>query len=723
MTDEVKRSRLQLIPKPLSIIPKLRRILRGDVTASTVAREAWRRSRVALAQRHERATLSQLDKRPARLRRDISTLSNPELLNHFRTRSSPLFLPGFTSAAGQTADLQRSLFPLETTQLIECATRITQQHRWPLLGYGELDFGDPIEWRRDIVSGETWPLDYHIDINLARDGSDVRVLWELNRLAHFITLGRAYAITHDEQFAETFFVHLDCWRAQNPVGRGPNWACAMEVALRAMNLLAAFELFRSSSCLNDERLMQLLSMFDAHGAHIIRNSEFSYIATSNHYLSDVIGLLWLGTMLPELTSAQRWRSFATREMLREMDVQILGDGADYEASTGYHRFVLELLLYSFILCRANNSEIPELYWRKLNAMLRYVRAYLRPDGHAPLIGDSDSGQVMPVVKRDADDHAYILALGASFLNESRFKRDAPELMTEELLWILGPEGVREYKDLPANRGEETSAAFANAGTYVMREGDLFLVFNASGNGANGRGSHGHNDSLSIEVSACGTSFIVDPGTYVYRTDLDQRNLFRSTAYHSTVEVDGLEQNTTVRDIPFVIGDEAHPRVLKWETGEHRDLIVAEHAGYARLSSPVKHQRAVTFDKIERHWIVEDSIFGEGVHDLRFHFHFASELDISLHEETIVQAQDKSSGARLFLTTFDLSEPPKLDKSFTSRDYGAKSTSITAGWTCNSSLPLIVRWFIVPLNGNDNIDVFHDHIARLHDQFLTSVTEI
>ena len=49
------------------------------------------------------------------------------------------------------------------------------------------------------------------------------------------------------------------------------------------------------------------------------------------------------------------------------------------------------------------------------------------------------------------------------------------------------------------------------------------------------GSHGHNDSLSIDVWANGKSLIVDPGTYVYTGDLKQRHLFRSTAFHSTEE--------------------------------------------------------------------------------------------------------------------------------------------------------------------------------------------
>ena len=93
-----------------------------------------------------------------------------------------------------------------------------------------------------------------------------------------------------------------------------------------------------------------------------------------------------------------------------MDKQILPDGADSESSTGYHRLKLELLLYSFVLCRENGIEIEQKYWQKLRAMADYTRAYLRPDGRAPLIGDSDSGQILPIVKRAGDDHAYVLAL-------------------------------------------------------------------------------------------------------------------------------------------------------------------------------------------------------------------------------------------------------------------------------------------------------------------------
>ncbi len=681
---------------PTSLLSKVKRALRGEVDARTIALEAWRRSRVSLERRRERAMLEQLDKHPARLRGEFARLSSSELLDHFRHRRAPEFFAGFDSPPEITRDLQKSLFPSETAELIESAARISQKHRWPLLGYGEKDFGPEIQWRCDLLSEEEWLPDYHADINLARDGSDVRVVWELNRLAHLITLGRAYTVTQDETLAEEFFAQIDSWRVDNPAGRGPNWACAMEVALRAMNLLAAFQLFRRSPKLDENRLPQLLAIFEQHGAHIRRNLEFSYIATSNHYLSDIAGLLWLGIMLPELEAAKSWREFGLREMLREMEAQVLADGADSEASTGYHRLVLELFLYSFLLCRANGLEIPEKYWRKLYQMFAYVGAYMRPDGHAPLIGDTDSGQVMPLVKRAADDHAYVLALGAAIFKEPGFKLSQAEAMPEELLWVLGHEGVEAYEGLNAPDEAGVSTAFADAGTYIMRAGDLYLLFNASGCGVGGRGSHGHNDSLSIEVSACGTSFITDPGTYVYRTDLHERQLFRSTAYHSTVQVDDAEMNTIREDLPFVVGDEAHPRVLSWETTPERDLVVAEHQGYARLAGPVTHRRAVEFDKRKSFWLMEDALFGDGAHTFRFRFHLAHGLETSVRADGIVAACDKISGAQLFIVPLGEMDAPELEARWTSRDYGSKLPSVSACWTFKAQAPFNVRWALIPV---------------------------
>ena len=601
----------------MAVLKKIKRAVRGDVKLTTLAREALRRSRAAREQRKERATLDHDE--PLALQAKFARMSADELLAYFRGPRDAKFFDW------------------------RIAPEITSAERYS---------GKEIEWRRDPLSNYIWPLDYHRDIKLLRaDGSDVRVLWELNRLGHFLPLARAYAATKDERYAAEFFSQLRSWSEQNSYGRGPNWSCAMEVALRAMNLLAAFETFRQSSQLNSDLLSFFLQLLQHHGNYIWRNLEFSYIATSNHYLSDVVGLLWLGLMLPELRDAGEWRGFGLDQMLREMDKQVLDDGADFEASTGYHRFVTELLLYSFMLCRANDVAIETRYWTRLHQMLVYIRAYLRPDGFAPLIGDTDGGQVLPVVRRRADDHAYLLEIGAAVF-------DDPALQSQCA----------------------TSQSFPQAGTYIMRDGDLYLCFNASDAGLHGRGSHGHNDALSIEVSAGGRAFIVDPGTYVYSADLQKRHEFRSTAYHSTVQIDGREQNTTDLHTPFVIGNEAKPRVLEWKTSDDSDKVVAEHYGY-----PVVHRRTVVFNKRERAWVIDDEFIGDGEHVYEVRFHFAPGLDVEVRERAV-----EASGLTVSALSTDVQ--PVLESQPVSREYGEMQDAVSACWRI-SGRPGKLSWEI------------------------------
>ncbi|MGH9968602.1 MAG: alginate lyase family protein [Pyrinomonadaceae bacterium] len=690
----------------MTIGRKIKHAFRGQVSPRAALFEIGRRGSVALRRRYEKITHSFEDHLDlaASLHPEFARLAPSELLSHFQNRCRPEFFAGLSSRSQTLSSLQQKYFAAETATLIERARRIVDGHRWTILGYGELVFGPKIDWLRDPVSRSNWPLNYSLDIAHTRaDGGDVRVLWELNRLGHLVTLSRAYAVSGDERFAEEFFVQVESWKTQNKFGFGPNWSCAMEVALRAMNLLTAFQLFRFSSQFTEERLKMMITLFAQHGEFISHHLEFSYIATSNHYLSDVVGLFWIGICFPELEQAAEWRKFGLQETLREMDKQVLSDGADYESSTGYHRFVLELFLYSFLLCRANSVEIEDRYWQKLRSMLDYVRAYLRPDGQAPLVGDSDSGQVVPLVRHDAGDHGYLLGIGAALFNEPNFKIE--EKPVEEILWLLGEDALETFTQLET-LGSHTakSTAFAEAGTYVLRDKDLYLLFNTSGAGLTGRGSHGHNDALSIEVAAGGTNFLSDPGTYVYTSDLVRRHQFRSTAYHSTVEVDNQEQNTTEEATPFRIGNEAQPRVLHWETGPERDLVIAEHSGYKRLANgPVTHRRLIKFEKSKRYWMIEDTLAGSGTHEFKFIFHFAPNLETAENQHGFAEARDSRTGARLLILSPDLNEQADVEARCFSRDYGAKRQSLAACWKVQAAVPLTVRWFLLPISPEEDDD--------------------
>ncbi|MCA1606929.1 MAG: heparinase II/III-family protein, partial [Acidobacteria bacterium] len=302
----------------------------------------------------------------------------------------------------------------------------------------------------------------------------------------------------------------------------------------------------------------------------------------------------------------------------------------------------------------------------------------------------------------ANDRAYLLAVGAAVFSEPEFNLMglAPP---PELLWLLGEDGLRNYEGLARSREQGSSQRFADAGTYIMQHGDLFLGLNAAGK-QNGRPvSHRHNDALSIEVAACGSSFIVDPGSYVYTADLNERHLFRSTAYHSTVQVDDLEQNTIQVDSPFAFGGEASVHVSLWESAAECDRIVAAHSGYERLAEPVTHQRTVTFNKPDRWWLVEDEFVGRGDHQIAVRFHFAARVDVSRFEKNTVIARDPVSDARLFVRSLDLDQPAELEAQYTSQHYGSREPSFTARWRTVINAPVRLRWAIIPMCAGEDLE--------------------
>jgi uncharacterized heparinase superfamily protein len=185
--------------------------------------------------------------------------------------------------------------------------------------------------------------------------------------------------------------------------------------------------------------------------------------------------------------------------------------------------------------------------------------------------------------------------------------------------------------------------------------------------------------------------------------LRERHLFRSTAYHSTIEIDDAEQQTIREDAPFVTGGEAVARVLDWESTPKHDRVVAEHTGYQRLAEPITHRRTIIFDKVNRWWLIEDEIGGKGQHKIATRFHFDAGLEVSLLNNGGVITWDKMSGARLIVSSLDLEQPAELEPQFTSRHYGSKAPSVSANWITKMTMPCKLRWAIVPVCAGEDHD--------------------
>ena len=434
-------------------------------------------------------------------------------------------------------------------------------HRFDLLGSGPKELGRRIDWRADFKTGRHWPLRQSALLPVSYgDGSDIKVPWELSRAQHLPLLAGAHRLTGERRYLDELGAQLTDWIEANPVELGPNWACTMDVAIRAANWAAALAIAAEAAA-DEPWLTPALESLLLHGRFIRTHLEDGHVR-GNHYLSDVVGLLPLAALFSGGPEGRSWAEWAVGELAAEMEHQVRADGGAHEASIPYHRLVAELFLCGTQAAEALlPGRLPPWYYERLDEMLAFVAGYTRPDGLAPQIGDADDGRFVPLGDYGLDprDHRHLFA-----------------------------QAGREFKPAAG------SVAFPESGFFVMREGDLYVVVRCGDTGRYGLGGHSHNDQLSFELMKGDTPLVVDPGTFLYTPDPAARNLFRSTGFHSTLRVDGGEQNELRTDDLFAMKDCARAETLHWDDtafeGRHHGFPGATHTRRLELTRDALHIR-------------------------------------------------------------------------------------------------------------------------------------
>jgi uncharacterized heparinase superfamily protein len=637
----------------------------------------------------------------------LSTI--PGFLSHLSATESPCFL----TEAGRRQELVTSIRCISphAEQLTISAANRACEHLFDLLGSGPTPLGDKIDWHIDFKSGHRFnPRQYYADVRPAPfpGGYDIKVPWELSRCQHFVWLGQAYWFTGDEKYAQEFAAQVEDWISSNPWPWGVNWGCTMDVAIRVLNWLWGYHFFKKFSTLTDEFRLVLYKSLLIHGRHIFRNLENQGTFTSNHYLSNLVGLVYLGILCPEFKEASRWLEFGLRELEKEIFRQVYSDGASFEASTSYHRLVLEMFLSATILARRNGHHFGPAYTNRLEKMVEFVMVLTKPDGTAPLIGDNDNGRlhrlkIWEPPEREWVDFRYLLAIGAVLFQRQDFAL-AAEDQWEEAIWIYGEEALSfkqevESRQLPPL--QLTSRAFPEAGLYIMRHGDYYMVVDAGSNGQNDNGGHAHNDTLSFELYAAGQTWLLDPGTYVYTVDYRESNIFRSTAYHNTIRVDEQEINRYDEHELFQMQADVHPHVLAWHTTDTFDFIDVEHDGFKSLVSPVTHRRQIYFDKIEHYWIIRDLLMGTERHLLEQYFHF-SPVDLNTGSDDPLAVWAEAAQDQKFLllplSQDDLSR--QTSEAMISPSYGVRTTGPVVCYRKHTDTPSEFIIVLYPRSSRD-----------------------
>jgi hypothetical protein len=582
-----------------------------DRVRSARSTPAWNRRGL----REALAPHPSLDEVRAALDRGQWLFAHRRLARHLT--SSPQRFPLSPANRRSLAAAIRDRFPNATSDARARADNIVAG-RYDLLGYRGLTFkaahtAGAIDWQWDPVHARRPPRRFWSRVPyLDPECGDHKIIWELNRHQHWLTLGRACWLTGDVKYRDRCVLELRSWLDANPPLTGINWASMLELGFRSVSWLWMLAFFAADGS-RDELpwIVDLLLALDRQLTQVERNLSY-YFSPNTHLLGEALALYVAGRSLPELRRSPHREALGRRILLAEIGRQIAPDGGHCELSTHYQRYTLDFYLLALIVARMTDDDAAAEFESAAARLACATRLLADDQGRLPHLGDDDGGVLFPIAGRPPDDVRDSLAVAAALLGRPDLEiGPAPE----EACWLLASPcfEARPRHSLPNSPRERRSGALADTGYYVSRSarGDHLVV----DGGAHGylNGGHAHADALSLSLTVAGIPFLVDPGTGCYTVDAGLRDRLRSSHLHNTLVIDGRSQS--VARGPFSWARTANSHVRRWRTHGAFDYFEGEHDGYA----PLEHRRHVLMLRGDL-LIVADLVRGPGHHTAAVHWH-------------------------------------------------------------------------------------------------------
>jgi len=500
---------------------------------------------------------------------------------------------------------------------------------------------DQILKNRFTFNNKSYALGEHFDWK-TNPSPDIEWLILLHKFYYAKDLGAAYACTGDENYAEKWVDLILSWIAVVPEG----FINSQVTGRRLQQWLLSYRYFvpgAASSSITPDFLLRFLQSV---------HSQARYLAghltpEGNHRTIELYALFLVAAFFPELRGMSDLLGFAKLEILKNMQADLLPDGVQRELSPDYHHTVLKNYLKIRELADLNNISLPEQCDRLIQKALEFSIYVHKPDGFLPMISDGDSKSYLALLEKAG---RYYPDGRLAFVCSRGEKGAAPPLRSQ---------------------------GFSESGYYVLRSDweaepyteAFYLFFDC---GPLGFGSHGHYDLLNFEMAAYGHTLIVDPGRYTYsehsEDGVNWRRIFKGTAYHNTVLVDGKDQMPYRKGAPLAPGPT--PLLKRFTSAKGFDFVCG--AAISR-EYPVVHERAVFFLNAE-YYLVLDHLKAKERHryDLHFHLHPRAREQVKLEED---EGMSRCTSPNLLLLQPQAAGlQARVEEGFVSPEYGKKEAA-------------------------------------------------
>lgn len=513
------------------------------------------------------------------------------------------------------ADAMRGLVPRADLDRLRAAAHAAMKGRIVCFGRWEADYGDPVDWHRDPVSGlRRDPSVYWSRALDESDGtSEVKFVWEIARFPHAYHAARAAAFFPDDApiLAGALFAQVRAFVEVNPPGQGVHWASGQEIVFRLLAWLFALDALLLFEEPAGDAAGLVATAIRKGAEHVKDHIDYARLAVyNNHLVTEALGLFLSGTLLAGTEPMRKLRDEGREILDEESRRQFYPDGGYIQLSHNYHRVALQGMLWALVFARAGGEGAPAEWRKAVERSVDFLFAHQNPaDGRLPNFGSNDGA--LPGVFSTCDFGDFRPTLQAAHLATRGERLYAPGPWDEEAAWLLGPKAL-EARLAPPPR---SSVSFERTGFHVLRsraDGGTFATFRCG----TIRDRFAQIDMLHVDLFWKGWNVLVDGGSYLYNGPRKWHDHFMETASHNTLTVDGLDQMKHFRKFKCLYWTEA--RFLGMRREGEVVFAAGEHYGYARHPGGCVHRRALALHDGGM-GVVVDTVTGEGRRRLRLHW--------------------------------------------------------------------------------------------------------
>lgn len=348
---------------------------------------------------------------------------------------------------------------------------------------------------------------------------DIKQIWEPARLGWVFPLGRAYRLTGDERYAQSFWNYWEQFVQHNPVNCGENWLSAQEAALRLIGLGFAAQVFETSAHFSQNRRQSIAEAIVHHARRIEVTLSYARAQNNNHLLSEAVGLLMAAQLFPDWPEASRWRKTGWKWFEWAITNQIEADGEYIQHSVNYHRLMLTLGLLVYRIAQVQGANLSGSVREKLRLAANWLRGVMdETSGEALHLGHHDGTHLIPLGGGIEDYRPIVQAAMAAFAGQCAFPAGAWD---EFSCWLgLQPAELPQVKSFPLLNGIKRLGA---AGDWASLRAHHFTSRPA------------HADQLQVELWWQGHRLVCDAGTYAYNLSPPWQNgLAQAEAHNAPV---------------------------------------------------------------------------------------------------------------------------------------------------------------------------------------------